>query len=285
MRSQQTINCRGRILDLSEPLIMGILNLSPNSFFDGGLWKGENFLFRVEQMLNEGADIIDIGGMSSKPGSDFISEEIELERIIKPLEAIVSNFPEAILSIDTWRSKVVKESADAGAHIINDISAGSFDEELFKTVADSGLPYILMHMKGTPKNMQQNPEYNDILPDVLDFFIKKIELLRVLNIKDIILDPGFGFGKTLEQNYKLLAGLKNFKMLGLPILAGISRKSMICKVLNINSEFALNGTTAAHVLSLEQGASILRVHDVRAAFETIKIWQFYKKESPITTFI
>ncbi len=277
---QQQINCKGRLLDLSSPQVMGILNLTPDSFFDGGKWlKGEAYLQQAEQMLQDGAVILDVGGMSSRPGSKAVSLEEELSRVINPIHRLNQEFPEAIISVDTYRAVVAKKAADAGATMINDISAGSLDSDLLKTVADLQLPYILMHMKGTPGNMQNAPDYGLILTELLDFFIQKLKLIRSLGIKDVIVDLGFGFGKTLEHNYQLLAAMKQFQVLGLPILAGLSRKSMICKLLKVKPDHALNGTTAAHVLALEQGAQLLRVHDVKAAVEAIKIWEFYKKYS------
>jgi dihydropteroate synthase len=281
---KKTLNCKGSILSLEEPKIMAILNLTPDSFYDGGSWSDKNLLHRVAEMIEEGADIIDIGAMSSRPGADLISTEEELKRLISPLSAIVKEFPEAIISIDTWRSEVVKAAHNEGAHIVNDISAGNLDEKLFETVAACEMPYVLMHMQGNPQNMQLAPSYLDIETELLAFFIKKIEQLNSVGIKDIIIDPGFGFGKTLENNYELLASLSNFKMLELPIMAGVSRKSMVCKVLKCNPADALNGTTALHMLCLEKGSSILRVHDVKEAFEAIKIWNFYSKVEKFATF-
>jgi dihydropteroate synthase len=281
---KKTLNCRGKLLSLEEPKIMAVLNLTPDSFYDGGRWSDKNLLQRVEEMLNEGADIIDIGAMSSRPGAEFISTEEELNRLLSPLSAIVKEFPKAIISIDSWRSEVVKAVHQEGAHIVNDISAGNLDEKLFETIADCGMPYILMHMQGNPQNMQLQPSYKDIGTELLEFFITKIEQLKNFGIKDIILDPGFGFGKTLEHNYELLAALPNFKMLELPLLAAVSRKSMICKLLKCTPADALNGTTALHMLCLEKGASILRVHDVKEAFEAIKIWNLYNKFNKSTTF-
>ena len=282
---KKTINCRGSLLSLDEPKIMAILNLTPDSFYDGGRWTDKNVLTRVEQMMTDGADIIDIGALSSKPGADFISTEEELSRLLLPLKSIIKEFPKAIISIDTWRSEVVKASYDEGAHIINDISAGNFDEKLFETVAKCGMPYILMHMQGKPQNMQIQPAYDDVCTEILDFFIQKIELLYSVGIKDIVLDPGFGFGKTLEHNYELLAGLRNFDFLNLPILTGVSRKSMICKLLHCKPEDALNGSTALHMLCLQNGATILRVHDVKEAREAIKIWNFYNNYTNNKTFL
>lgn len=286
MYVQQTINCKGRVIDLSKPVVMGVLNLTPDSFFDGGKWlKAEGYLNQVAQMLAEGAVIIDVGGMSSRPGAEIISETEELHRVIPAVERITKLFPEAILSIDTWRAAVAVEAVNAGAHIVNDISGGMFDAKLWQQIAGLQVPYILMHIQGNPENMQQNPIYSDLLTEVTDYFIEKIAGLKELGIKDIILDPGFGFGKTLTHNYRILANLQAFKLLGLPILAGMSRKSMICKALQVNPEAALNGTTAANMLALAQGVQILRVHDVKEAIEAIKIWELYQNELLHTTFI
>lgn len=270
---KQTINCRGRLLDLSHPIVMGILNLTPDSFFDGGRYLDEAEMLRqVEKMLEEGATLLDLGGMSSRPGAVLISEEEELGRVLPAVEAVLQRFPDAVISLDTFRSRVAIEAVAAGASIINDIYAGRFDENMFKTVAALGVPYIMMHMQGDPDNMQQSPAYGDVVKDVLHFFIEKLGKLRALGVKDVIADPGFGFGKTVEHNYQLLNNLHIFRMTELPILAGISRKSMICKVLHVNPEHALNGTTALHMVALQQGARILRAHDVREAMETIHLW-------------
>ena len=272
--TQQSINCKGKLLDLSSPVIMGILNVTPDSFFDGGRYQQEkSILQQVEKMLKDGATIIDIGGMSSRPGAEFVSIETELKRVIPIVEKIVQQFPEAIISIDTIRAKVAQEGIEAGGHIINDISTGQFDEDLLPTVAKLDVPYILMHMQGKPSTMQQAPTYNNVLLEVTDFFIQKIEALRTLGVKDIILDVGYGFGKTVEHNYQLLKYLSDFKIFDLPLLAGISRKSMICKVLKVNPPKALNGTTALHMVALQQGAKILRVHDVKEAKQVIQLWQ------------
>lgn len=254
---------------------MGILNVTPDSFFDGGRYTGvEAALKQAEKMLAEGATILDVGGASSRPGAAEVSEKEELERVIPVIEGIKSHFSEAIISIDTWRASVAKAAAEAGASMVNDISGGQFDARMFETVAVLDTPYILMHIQGTPDTMQQNPYYEDVVSEVLDFFIQKIEKLRALGVKDIVLDPGFGFGKTVEHNYQLLRNLHVFpNVTGLPVLAGISRKSMICKVLKVNPENALNGTTALHMVALQQGAKILRAHDVRAAVEVVKLWE------------
>jgi dihydropteroate synthase len=262
---------------------MGILNLTPDSFFDGGIWKDENYLFHVEKMLEDGAEIIDVGGMSSRPGAEFISEEEEINRVMEPIYQIKKRFPETIISVDTWRAAVLERAFDKGADIANDISGGSFDSTLLSMVAKLQMPYILMHIKEKPKTMQENPVYQNIGLEVLDYFIQKIELLKNHEIKDIILDPGFGFGKTLNHNYQLLSSLRNFELLSFPILVGISRKSMIYNLLKISAEDALNGTTVAHTLALENGVKIIRAHDVKEAVQTIKIWELYKKEQHNTT--
>ncbi|MAT55451.1 MAG: dihydropteroate synthase [Saprospirales bacterium] len=274
LHSQLTINCRGKLLSLESPVVMGILNATPDSFFDGGKHAEVTAaLHRCEAMLKEGAAIIDVGGMSSRPGADIIDEEEELRRVLPVVEAIVREFPDTVISIDTVRSVVARACVEAGASIVNDISAGRLDPEMYPTVAGLGVPYILMHMKGTPSDMQLDPEYDDVVQEVLDFLIAETGKLRSLGVKDIILDPGFGFGKTVDHNYQLLKNLQVLKMLECPILAGISRKSMICKVLEVNPPAALNGTTALHMVALQQGAGILRVHDVKEAVEVIKLWQ------------
>ena len=271
---KQTINCKGRLLDLSKPIVMGILNLTPDSFFDGGRFNDEDaMLHQVEKMLGEGVSILDFGGMSSRPGAELISQEDELRRVLPAITAVLHRFPEAVISVDTFRSQVARECVAAGASIINDIYAGRFDEKMFGTVAALGTPYIMMHMQGEPANMQKAPAYEDVVKEVLHFFIEKLGELRGLGVKDVILDPGFGFGKTVEHNFQLLMNLHIFRMTELPILAGISRKSMICKVLGVKPERALNGTTALHMVALQQGARILRAHDVREAMEVIRLWE------------
>ncbi len=277
---QTTLNCKGQLLDLTDPIVMGILNVTPDSFYDGGKYENENVMLQqVEQMILDGASIIDVGGMSSRPGAEIIDEEEELLRVLPIIKKIKQHFPKTIISIDTVKARVAEESVHAGASIINDISAGSIDENLFPTVAKLGVPYILMHMQGKPKDMQQQPDYQDVTLEVLDFFIKKVGELRTLGVKDIILDPGFGFGKTVEHNYHLLKKLTIFKILDLSLLIGISRKSMIYKVLNLSPQDALNGTTVLNTMALERGAKILRVHDVKEAMETITLW----KQLNITT--
>ncbi len=272
---RRMINCNGHLLDLSSPVVMGILNVTPDSFFDGGQYAdATSILGQAEKMLLEGASILDIGGASSRPGATVIPELEELNRAVSAIELILKHFPGTILSVDTWRAKVATEAVAAGAAIVNDISAGSLDPEMDHILAALAVPYVLMHLQGEPTTMQQNPSYEDVVTEVLDFFIKKIEKLRAIGIQDIILDPGFGFGKSLDHNFLLLRHLHVFKaVLNLPILAGVSRKSMICKPLGVKPEAALNGTSALHVFALEQGASILRVHDVKEAIEVIKLWK------------
>ena len=270
---QTTLNCRGQLLDLNTPIVMGILNTTPDSFFAGSRVENEKTLLqRAERMITEGSSILDIGGMSSRPGAAIIDESEEMHRVLPAIEAVKKAFPSAIISIDTLRASVARAAVEAGARIVNDISAGNLDAQMFETVADLGTPYILMHMKATPKTMQQSAVYEDVTLEVLDFFIEKIGILRGLGVKDIVVDVGFGFGKTLEQNYELLRKLNIFKILDCPILAGLSRKTMIWKALDSTPDNALNGTTAANMLALMGGAKILRVHDVREAVETIKIF-------------
>ena len=275
---QTTINCGGKLLDLSEPIIMGILNVTPDSFYDGGQLENERaILFQADKMMREGATIMDIGGMSSRPGAELISVEEELKRVIPAVKLIAKNFPNAIISVDTVQSEVARQAVENGAHIINDISAGQIDEAMYETVADLQVPYILMHMQGQPKTMQLNPNYDDIVHDVLDFFVGEIEDLRDLGVKDIIIDPGFGFGKTIAHNYEMLCKMHTLQMMGVPILAGLSRKSMIYKVLENTPKEALNGTTALNIVALQQGAKILRVHDVKEAVECVTLFKHIRQ--------
>lgn len=274
LNSSFVINCNGRLLNLSTPIIMGILNVTPDSFYDGGRYAAQDSIVaQVEKMLKAGATIIDIGGMSSRPGAEIISVEEELKRVLPAIDTVMRHFPTALISIDTVRAEVARQSVQQGASIINDISAGSIDTEMFSTVAELGVPYILMHIKGKPKDMQLRPSYDNVVLEVTDFMIEKIGQLRELGVKDIILDVGFGFGKTIEHNYQLLKYMDQFNILDLPILAGVSRKSMIYKVLNNTAKEALNGTTALNVVALQQGAKILRVHDVKAAMEVVRLWE------------
>lgn len=269
-----TINCKGQIIDLSTPKIMGILNITPNSFYDGGKYSSKNnAILQVEKMLKEGATFIDIGAYSSKPNAEFVSEEEELIRIIPIVKSILKEFPETLLSIDTFRSSVAQECINNGAALINDISAGSLDEKMMEVIASNNIPYIMMHLRGTPQTMQSQTNYEHLINEILTYFSDKISKARSLGISDIIIDPGFGFAKTTDQNYELLSNLELFKILELPILAGVSRKSMIYKTLNINPEEALNGTTILNTIAVTKGATILRVHDVKEAIECVKLYK------------
>lgn len=275
----KSINCKGKLIDLSTPKVMGILNITPDSFYDGGTYTNENeIIAKVKNMLQDGATFIDIGAYSSRPGAKHISEEEELNRITPVVELLINNFPEIIISIDTFRSNVAKQCIEKGASIINDISAGSMDAKMFSTIAELQVPYIIMHMQGTPQNMQSNPNYSNIIQEILLFFSKKITELRQLGVNDIISDVGFGFGKTIEHNYDLLNNLDLFKSLEIPTLVGLSRKSMLYKPLELTPNEALNATTSANTIALLKGASILRVHDVKEAVETIKINQLLNNQ-------
>ena len=272
-----SINCRGELIDLDTPRVMGIINTTPNSFYSQSrLQEQDAILKQVEQFLSEGATFIDIGGHSTKPGADWVPEDEELDRTVPVIEAIVQRFPEARVSIDTFRSRVAQQCVEAGAALVNDVSGGNLDEQMFETVARLQVPYILMHMQGTPKTMQQNPTYEDVTREIIQELSAKIEDLRLRHVPDLVIDPGFGFGKTLDHNFQLLRQLSVFRNLGLPILVGLSRKSMIKKALGVPPEEGLNGTTVLNTLALEQGASILRVHDVKPAAEAITLWQHYR---------
>lgn len=271
-RERSTINCGGKLLDLSSPIVMGILNVTPDSFYDGGKFVDEKlWIEQVHKMTIDGAGMVDIGAISTRPGATTISQEEELLRLIPAITSIRREFPNIPISIDTWRSEVAVQAVNSGANIINDISGGLFDQEMFSAIAKLNVPYIMMHTGGKPEVMQINPTYNHIVHDIIQFFATQLEKLRDLGVHDIILDPGFGFGKTLEHNYQLLAKLDSFQLFDLPILVGISRKSMIQKLLEIQPEEALNGTSIVHTLALMKGASILRVHDVKEAVEAVKI--------------
>jgi dihydropteroate synthase len=267
------MNCKGQLIDLSTPKVMGILNITPNSFFDGGKYKNETELLeRVEKMLDEGATFIDVGAYSSKPNAEFVSEEEEISRILPVVNLLQKQFPDILLSIDTFRAEVAKRCIENGAAIINDISAGKLDDKMFEIVAQFQVPYIMMHMKGTPQTMQTLTEYDDIVKEMLFYFSERVAAARALGINDLIIDPGFGFAKTLEQNFEVMQKLELFQMLELPLLVGISRKSMIYKTLDINADAALNGTTVLNTISLSKGATILRVHDVKEAVESIRLF-------------
>ncbi|GEL11229.1 dihydropteroate synthase [Flavobacterium glycines] len=269
-----TINCKGQLIDLSQPKVMGILNITPNSFFDGGRYSSEEeILVKVERMLAEGATFIDIGAYSSKPSAEFVSEEEELNRIVPVVQLLVKHFPKILISIDTFRSKVASACIENGAAIINDISAGNLDDKMLEVVAHYQVPYIMMHMRGTPQTMQSMTTYEDIVKEMLFYFSEKIAQARSLGINDLIVDPGFGFAKTIEQNYEVMQKLSLFHNFALPVLVGISRKSMIHKTLAIGADEALNGTTFLNTIALTKGAQILRVHDVKEAVECVKLFE------------
>ncbi len=271
-----TLNCKGRLLVLDKPIVMGIINATPDSFYTGSRFTGTDAILDIaEKMIGDGATILDIGGQSTRPESDKISADEELKRVIRPIEAITKRFPEAYVSIDTYYSVVAKEAVHAGAAIVNDISAGKLDDQMIPVVSSLQVPYILMHMQGTPQTMQKAPQYENICKEVLDFFINQVKEIREAGITDVIIDPGFGFGKTIGHNFQLLKNLSVFKILGLPLLAGLSRKSTIYKTLNISPEDSLNGTTILNTISLLNGAGILRVHDVKEAAEAIKLFGAY----------
>ncbi len=273
-----SINCKGNLIDLSTPKIMSIVNTTPDSFYDGGQYNTiEKALQKVEVDISNNATFIDIGGYSSKPNAAHVTEEEELKRTIPVIEAILKSFPEAVISIDTFRGKVAKEAVDAGAALINDISAFELDKEMINTLKTYKVPYILMHMLGTPQNMQKNPSYKNVVKEIVLFLSNKIRELKTFGIHDIIIDPGFGFGKTLSNNYELIANLNYFTTLKHPLLVGVSRKSIIYKLLNINSLDSINGTTALNMYSLLNGANILRVHDTKEAKECIRIFNEIQK--------
>ncbi len=267
-----TINCNGKLIHLDSPKVMGILNVTPDSFFDGGKYSSDKeILLQTEKMLQQGASFIDIGAYSSKPNATNISIETEVKRITPIVKKLSNEFPEIIISIDTFRSKVAKECLDLGGCMINDISGGNLDKEMFKTVAKYQVPYVLMHMQGIPKNMQNNPTYNNVVMDIFSFFSEKISELKKLQVNDIILDVGFGFGKTIQHNYQILTNLDFFKQFNLPLLTGTSRKSMLYKLLDSTPDKMLNATSVSNTIALLNGSSILRVHDVKEAMECIKI--------------
>ena len=275
-----TLNCRGKLILIEQPLVMGILNATPDSFYSGHLPDGTGgMLARAGEMISADVDILDIGGQSTRPGSTRITAVEELQRVLPVITAIHHQFPETILSIDTYYSEVAKASVEAGAHIVNDISGGNMDEKMLSVVAGLTVPYICMHMKGTPETMQKNPQYENILTEMLDFFIRKLQECRLAGIRDIIIDPGFGFGKNTEQNFYQLKNLVKFSLLGRPILTGLSRKNTIYKTLGITANEALNGTTVMNTIALLNGASILRVHDVKEAREVITLVKAYRKSA------
>jgi dihydropteroate synthase len=266
-----TLNCKGRLVSITQPVVMGIINLTPDSFYAGSRTADKEFLSKAESMINEGAFIIDIGGQSTRPGSDRISAEEECKRVIPAVEKIHRSFPNQLLSIDTFYSKVAREAVFAGAGIINDISAGSIDGDLIPTVAELNVPYVLMHMRGEPQSMQQQTHYTNVTLEVFDFLSKTLAAFTTLGIRDILIDPGFGFGKTIDHNFELLRNLQYFTRLERPLITGISRKATIYKTLQISAEEALNGTTVLHTYALLNGANILRAHDVKEAVQAIKL--------------
>lgn len=269
-----TLNCNGKLIDLSAPKVMGILNVTPDSFYDGGQFTNNtSILQHAGKMLEEGADFIDIGGYSSRPNAEDISEDDELQRVVPVIESVLKEFPQALISIDTFRSKVAEESINTGAVIVNDISAGSLDAHMMETVARLQVPYIMMHMKGTPQTMQSQAHYKDVVKEILFYFSEKTAQARSLGINDLIIDPGFGFAKTVQQNFEILQKLELFRITDLPLLIGLSRKSMVYKTLGTTSDNALNGTTSLNTIALMKGANILRVHDVKEAVEAVRLSQ------------
>lgn len=271
---EMTINCKGNLIDLSSPKVMGIINLTPDSFYDGGKLRDPAVVIRhTEKMLEEGATFIDVGAYSSRPGAEDISPEEELRRIEPVIASLVGEFPDILLSIDTFRSSVARNCLESGAAIINDISAGNLDDQMFPTVAEFKVPYIMMHLKGKPQTMQDHTRYDDLLGDILYYFSKKVSLARAIGIKDLIMDPGFGFSKTMAQNYEVLQKLELFQTFEQPVLCGLSRKSMISRKLSTTAGEALNGTTALNMYALTKGAHILRVHDVKEAMECVTLFK------------
>ncbi len=270
----QTLNCHGNLIDLSVPKIMGIINVTPDSFYDGGKTFSENeILEQAEKMLSEGASFLDIGGYSTRPNADEISEKEEIRRVVEAIEIILKKFPEALISVDTFRSEVAQKAVEAGAAIVNDVSGGTLDTEMYSTVARLKVPYIVMHMRGTPQTMAKLNDYKNVSIEVLKDLSEKIARARAVGINDIIADPGFGFAKTRKQSFEVLSNLEFFQNLGVPILVGVSRKSMIYKTLETSAQNALNGTTSLNTIALLKGASILRVHDVKEAVECVKLWE------------
>lgn len=273
LKSRFSLNCNGRLVDLSHPVVMGIINVTPDSFYEQSRVASiDAVLKRVEQVLNEGGAMIDVGAYSSRPGADHVSEEEEADRLWPVLSAIRKHWPDVLISLDTFRGRIAEKAVDTyGVDVINDISAGQLDNSMFKTIARLNVPYVLMHIQGDPQNMQKNPQYKNVTGDVVLFLAEKIEQLRELGVSDIMVDPGFGFGKTIDHNYQLLYDLEQFRMFELPLLVGFSRKSMIYRFLGGDPDASLNGTTVLNTLALGKGANILRVHDVKEAVECVKL--------------
>jgi dihydropteroate synthase len=275
-RLPATLNCKGKLIDLSKPVVMGILNCTPDSFYDGGKFTEESLIRKqIDKMISEGALLIDVGGMTSKPGSTEPTIDEEIKRVAPIISMIKQQYPDVLVSIDTYRSVVAHEAVNNGADMINDISGGDLDPEMFNTVAKLKVPYILMHMQGTPLTMQQNPSYENVVVEVFQSLQKRVALLNQLGVYDVIIDPGFGFGKTVQHNFELLRELQFFQLMNCPILVGISRKSMITKTLSVTPSLALNGTTVLNTIALNNGANILRVHDVKEAMECIQLLSYY----------
>ncbi len=275
-----TLNIQGRLHSLEKPLLMAVINLTPDSFYAGSRSQESDLLLRAEAMLEAGADILDLGGYSTRPGAAFVEEEEERRRVLPALRLLRKHFPEAVLSIDTFRAAIAREAVVAGAGIVNDVSGGTLDAAMFETVAALQVPYILMHLKGTPQNMAQMNQYENIFVEIIDFFQKKTYLLKNLGLKDVILDPGLGFAKDIRQNYLILKHLPYFRAMGYPLLLGLSRKSMIYRTLGKSPEEALNGSTALHAWALAQGASLLRVHDVAEAKEVVLLYEALQEAAP-----
>lgn len=275
------ISFGNKILNFQKPKVMGILNLTPDSFYDGGRYnKKEKINLRIEQMISQGVDIIDIGAYSTRPGAAIISVEQEIDRLLPTLQYIVKQYPNKAISIDSFRSEVIEcLFCEVGDFIVNDISGGTMDEAMYESVAKLNLPYILMHIQGTPSNMQDNPQYDNVVTSIYDFFEQKIELLQSLSCDKLILDPGFGFGKSIAHNYEILSSLKKFTEFGFPVMSALSRKSMIYKVLGTDAQSCLNGTTALNMVSLINGASLLRVHDVKEAVEAVSLFNLLGEKS------
>jgi len=274
-----TINCRGQLLDLAAPLVMGIINVNDDSFYaESRSRQLHHILEKAGQHLADGAAILDLGAQSTRPGAAEIGAAEELERLLPVIHAIVNHYPQAIISVDTYHASVAEKAVHAGAAIINDISAGDMDPEMIPTVGRLRVPYIAMHMKGTPATMQKDPQYENVVREVLDYFIQKLAQCRAAGINDVIIDPGFGFGKTMAHNYTLLRHMQVLQVLDCPLLIGISRKSMVYRLLGTTPQEALNGTTVLHTLALQQGVQLLRVHDVKPAMETVKIWQYINNQ-------
>ncbi|RYF82598.1 MAG: dihydropteroate synthase [Chitinophagaceae bacterium] len=273
-----TLNCKGQLLTITEPIVMGILNITPDSFYSGSrLHDADTLLQKAAQMIEEGAAILDIGGQSTRPNSERVSAEEEKRRVIPAIETLQKHFPQQVLSIDSFYASVAKEAVNAGAGIVNDVSAGSIDPQMLPTVAELGVPYVLMHMPGDPQTMQQNAQYKNVTLEVFDYLSFKLKELAKMGMKDVIVDPGFGFGKTIAHNFQLLRELQFFQQLNKPLMVGLSRKATVYKTLQITPEQALNGSTVMHTIALLNGAHILRVHDVKEAKQAIELLQAYKK--------